>query len=424
MPSFSIPLTGLEADSKALNTIANNLANMNTTAFKSQKAQFSNLFYQQIGSSGSGNPVQIGAGTTVSSTRTDFTQGTISSTGSSTDVAIDGGGFFVLNNNGSNLYTRAGSFSLASNGNLINDSGMSVMGYPANAGVVDTNAPLSPTNIPKGQVQQPKATGSFGFTANLDASAAVNSTFPAQVTLYDSLGTAHNATITYTKTATNTWGYSVAMPDSDFASGTCAAIKGVLNFDSFGNLKTFDPGSGPITVNNSSPVNSSIPVKFTGLADGGADLSMQWNLLGSAGSPSIQQVDQDSAVNSRSQDGYASGQYQDFSINSGGDVEVSFSNGRKLVVGRIALASIPNEQGLQALGNGAFSTTLASGTASVGIPGSGGLGSLQDSALEGSNVNISAEFSNLIIAQRAFQANSKAVTTFDSVTQDTIAMIR
>src|SRR5215469_8785090 len=196
MPSFSIPLTGLDAESKALNTIANNLSNMNTTAFKAQRAEFANLFYQQIGSTGAGNPIQVGAGTRVAATQTDFTQGTISSTGSSTDVALNGAGFFVVNHGGVMQYTRAGSFTLGSDGTLTTQAGDAVMGFPAAAGVVNTNAPIAPITIPVGQVEQPKATTQFSMTANLDASASLNASFPSQITVYDSLGIAHTATVT------------------------------------------------------------------------------------------------------------------------------------------------------------------------------------------------------------------------------------
>lgn len=157
MASFSIPLTGLNADSTALNTIANDLSNMNTTAFKSQSTNFSDLFYQQIGSTGSGDPIQVGAGTKVSANETDYAQGSINSTSNPTDVALNGSGFFVVGSgNGANEYSRAGNFSLTSNGNLVTANGLNVMGYPAANGVVNTNAPLAPINIPVGQVEQPR----------------------------------------------------------------------------------------------------------------------------------------------------------------------------------------------------------------------------------------------------------------------------
>jgi flagellar hook protein FlgE len=168
---------------------------------------------------------------------------------------------------------------------------------------------------------------------------------------------------------------------------------------------------------------SSIPLTFTGLADKASDLSIGWTLLGANGTPTISQVDTASAVSATTQDGYASGQYQSFTIGSDGTVTVSYSNGQKENVGQLALANVTNLQGLNLLGDGDYDTTLASGTAATSTSGTSGLATLQDGALEASNVNISSEFSELIIAQRAFEANAKSVTTFDTVTQDTINMV-
>jgi flagellar hook protein FlgE len=217
------------------------------------------------------------------------------------------------------------------------------------------------------------------------------------------------------------------LPAADFSSGISTPVTGTLTFDSNGNLSTVTqtaPNAVAATpVGTAAGDISTIPLGFTGLADGAADLNMSWNLLGSGGSPTIGQVDANSAVSATNQDGYAPGQYQSFAIGSDGTVTATYSNGQKQNVGQLALASVTNQQGLQMLGNGDYATTLASGTASISTSGTAGLGTLQDGALEGSNVNISAEFSNLIIAQRAFEANSKAVTTFDTVTQETINMI-
>jgi flagellar hook protein FlgE len=428
MASFSIPLTGLNADSTALNTIANDLSNMNTTAFKSQSTNFSDLFYQQIGSTGSGDPIQVGAGVQVSANETDYAQGSINSTANPTDVALNGSGFFVVaNGSGGNEYSRAGNFSLTSNGDLVTANGLSVMGYPAVNGVVNTNSPLTAINIPVGQVQQPQATTTLNMTANLDATASQGTIFPAQVTVYDSLGTPHIATVTYAQQGNNSWSYSAALPSADFASGISTPVTGTLTFDSSGNLnsvtQTTPVAAGPTPVGTAAGDISTIPLRFAGLTDGAADLNMNWNLLGVDHTASIGQVDATSAVNSTLQNGYGPGQYQSFSIGSDGTVTVTYSNFQKENVGQVALASVTNEQGLQMLGNGDYATTLASGTASISTSGTAGLGTLQDGALEGSNVNISAEFSNLIIAQRAFEANSKAVTTFDTVTQETINMI-
>jgi flagellar hook protein FlgE len=434
MASFSIPLTGLEADSTALNTIANDLSNMNTSAFKAESTNFSDLFYQQIGSTGAGDPIQVGAGVRVASNEVDFTQGSINSTGNATDVALNGNGFFVLGSgDGGYEYSRAGNFTLNSTGALVTSNGMSVMGYPAVAGVVNTNAPLMAINIPVGQVQQPQATTTMSMTSNLDSASAAGTQFPAQVTVYDSLGQAHVATVTFEHTATNTWTYSVALPASDYsvAGGNVvpAAITGTLTFDANGNLSTVSQGVGaPKTVGTAAGDVSSIALNFNPaannvLADGANGLTIQWNLLDSAGTPNISQVDTTSAVSATAQNGYASGQYQSFSIGSDGSVSVTYSNGQQENVGQLALANVVNQQGLSLLGNGDYATTLASGAATVGTSGTAGLATVQDSALEASNVNISTEFSDLIVAQRAFEANAKSVTTFDTVTQDTINMV-
>ncbi|HTB96645.1 MAG TPA: flagellar hook protein FlgE [Terracidiphilus sp.] len=424
MASFSIPLTGLNADSTALNTIANNLANMNTTSFKSESTSFSDLFYQQIGNAGSGDPIQVGAGVQVAANETDFSQGSISSTGTATDVALNGNGFFVVADGmGAYDYSRAGDFTLTSTGQLVTTDGLNVMGYPATNGIVNTNAPLAAINIPVGQVQQPQATSSLNLTANLDATATAGTTFPGQVTVYDSLGVPHIATITFTETAANTWNYSAALPSADFASGLSTPITGSLAFDSSGNLASTTSGGVTTPVGTAAGDTGAIPLMFTGLADGATDLHMNWNLLDAGGSPTLSQVNASSAVSATTQNGFAPGQYESFTIGSDGTVTVTYSNGQKENVAQLALANVTNEQGLQKLGNGDYATTLASGTASVSTSGSAGLGAMQDGALEGSNVNISAEFSDLIIAQRAFEANSKAVTTFDTVTQETINMI-
>ena len=282
MASFYIPLTGLTSDSTALNTIANDLSNMNTTAFKAQTTNFSDLFYQQIGSTGAGDPIQVGAGVKVASNETSFTQGSINSTGNATDVALNGSGFFVLSNGGGGeQYTRAGNFSLTSTGALVTSSGMSVMGYPAVNGVVNTNAPLANITIPVGQVQQPRASTTMNMTANLDAASANATQFPAQVTIYDSLGEPHVATVNYTNNGNNTWGYSVGLPAADFANGISTPVTGTMTFNNNGDLSSITPTGGVLTPVGTAPGDiSSIPLAFNGLTDGASNLAVGWNLLG------------------------------------------------------------------------------------------------------------------------------------------------
>ncbi len=409
MPSFSIPLTGLEADSTALSTIGNNLANLNTTAFKKQTVSFEDLFYQHTGVSGNNDALQAGVGTKVSGTTSDFSQGTIATTSNSTDMAVQGDGFFVVNANGQQELTRSGNFTLGSNGSLVTAGGQQVMGYAAAGGVVNPNAPLTAINVPVGTEEAAQATSNITVAANLNASSATGASFSSTLTVFDSLGQSHNATVNFTKTGTNTWGYSISLPPSD-ATGTPLNNTGTLTFDSTGKLV--------------SPTSNPASITFPGLTDGANSLSFQWNLYDANGSPQLTQSSAASAVSVTNQDGFASGHYQSFSVDAQGVISAQYDNGHQVQIGQVALATVTNVQGLSRLGGNNYQTTTASGDASVGAAGVGGRGDIQDNALEQSNVDISTEFANLIVAQRAFEANSKTVTTFDTVTQETINIIR
>jgi flagellar hook protein FlgE len=408
MPSFSIALTGLEANSVALDTIGNNLANLNTTAFKGQTTSFSDLFYQNIGSTGSGDALQVGLGTQVSGTNTDFSQGSLSTTTNSTDMALNGSGFFVVDQGGLEQLTRSGDFQLDQSGNLQTTTGAGVMGYAAANGVVNTNTPLTTLQIPVDATQAAQATENFGITANLDAATAVGGTFSTTITMYDSLGTSHAATVNFTKTADNTWSYGISLPAGD-ATGTPVNNTGTLTFNSSGALLT--------------PAANVKGISFPTLSDGANDMTFNWDLYNSAGAPQIGQTVGTSTATASTQDGFASGSYKSFSVDSAGVISAGFSNGQTETIGQIAVASVTNEEGLTVEGENNYQTTAASGAASVGAPGAGGRGSIEDDTLEQSNVDISTEFANLIVAQRAFEANSKTVTTFDTVTQETINMI-
>jgi flagellar hook protein FlgE len=510
MPSFYIPLSGLDADSTALNTIANNLANMNTNGFKAQTTNFSDLFYQQVGSNGSGDEIQAGTGVQVASNTTDFSGGSIAETGVSTDVAINGTGFFVLDNgNGSQLYTQNGGFQLSANGTLETADGLAVMGYPATNGVINTNGGVVDINIPTGTVMKPSATTTFSMTQNLDSQAAIGAQTTGQVQVYDSLGNQYQATVTYTNQGNNTWGYTVTIPNTlPSTSSVTAGVTTVgYQFGSSGaTLATVDPGtnltitgptaSGSATItaptvtagetvaayvtalnaaitaagitgttvsstaggalsivgtgistsgaivqdpiasanasgtlifnsggNLVSPATNISGISFAGLSDGAANLNLNFQLFGANNTGNISQTAAASSTSATSQNGFATGQYESFSVNSSGVIAATYSNGQTQSVGQLALATVSNEQGLVNLGSTEYMATTASGNASVGAAGAGGRGTIEGSSLEASNVNISAEFSDLIVAQRAFEANSKAVTTFDSVTEETINMI-
>ena len=411
MGNFSIALSGLQANSVALSTIGNNLANLNTTAFKGQTTSFEDLFYQQIGSSGSGDSIQVGAGTRVAGTSTDFTEGTIlpDSNANSADMALAGNGFFVVQQGGVQSLTRAGNFQLSSSGNLITQDGQQVMGYSAVNGVVNQNSSLTPITIPVGLNEGAQATQNFSVTTNLNSNATVGTTFSSPVQVYDSLGQSHQVTVSYTKTATNTWSYSVNLPGGD-ATGVPSNNTGTLTFNSSGALV--------------SPAGSVNNITFPSLVDGASNLSFNWNLNNSSGTPTISQLAAASSNTANSQDGFTSGVYQSFTVDSSGVITAQFSNGRTSTIGQLAVATVANTAGLTASGGNNFATTAASGLATVGVAGVGGRGTIDDAALEQSNVNISTEFSNLIIAQRAFEANSKTVTTFNTISQDVISMVR
>ncbi len=415
MPNFSIPLSGLTAESTALSTVANNLANQNTTGYKDKVVQFSDLFYQNLGTSGSGNPIQQGAGTQVRSTPSLFTQGSPSPTGVPTDVAIQGSGFFaVQDTSGVISYTRAGDFSEL-NDHLVTASGQQVLGYPAVNGVIDTGAGLTPLQLGAGIISPPTATDMVQMTTNLNADATPSDApFSTPITVYDSLGASHVLTFTYSNTGPGAWNYSITIPATDVGkTGSPVVVRsGSLSFDNTGKLTT--PGADIAGI--------SIGAATTGaFADGAADLSFTWQLYNN-GASLLTQVASGSGTDSENANGAGSGTLVDFSIGADGTITGSFSNGKKQALGQLALATFSNNQGLELEGNTDFRPTLASGQPVIGVPGSGGRDTVAGGALELSIVDIATEFARLIVAQRGFEANAKAVTTFDQITQDTIAL--
>ncbi|MEO6828224.1 MAG: flagellar hook-basal body complex protein, partial [Acidobacteriaceae bacterium] len=390
------------------------------TGYKSQTTAFEDLFYQQVGSSGSGNPVQGGQGVKVSANSTDFTSGSLVPTGTSSNVALSGGGFFVVDNGGAQEYTRAGNFNTDQNGNLVTTDGMSVLGYPATNGVVNTNAPLAALQIPPvGQTDSPRQSSQLSFGANLDSDAPIGTTVPAQITLYDSLGQGHLATVALTKTATaNTWDYAISLPATEY-TGAAANTTGTLAFNGSGQLITPAPAAPPAAPNSGLPATS-----FGGLTDGAGAMNFTWNLFDQSGNPTLTQVASASNVSGTNQDGYASGTSIGFSVNPSGVISVQYSNGQTQSIGQLAVATVNNQQGLKRVGGNNYAATLATGEPAIGVGGTGGRGSIEGGELEGSNVNIASQFSNLIVAQNAYEANAKSVSTFDTVLQATINMIR
>ena len=469
MPQFSIPLSGLTASSTAMSTIANNLANLNTVGYKGSHTQFSDLFYQTVGTNGAGDPVQIGAGTAVNSTTTSEIAGSIESTGVPTDVAIMGDGFFVVQQNGVAGYTRAGNFTVGADGYLSTSNGGQVMGYAAVNGSIPAGAVLQALRIDKGQINPPKATGDAQLTTNLDASADVGTTYSTPVTVYDSLGTAHVLSFNFQKTGANAWSYNLSIPTSDLSSpanwsaaqayavgnlvdpgnghyyqcttaGTSAAAPptwptdgstvtdGTATWQDMGTSLPADTSTaitgGALTFDTSgkltSPSSDITGITSPALGDGALALNFTWTLYDSTGSGLLSQVAAPSTTSAAQQDGYGSGSLTDYNVGADGTIMGSFSNGRTAVLGQIALANFANLQGLQRDGDNNYSATLASGAAVIGAPGAGGRGTLSGGSLELSNVDIAQEFSALIVAQRGYEANARTITTFDQIMQDTI----
>ena len=418
MSSFAIPLSGLEASSDALNVIANNLANLNTDGFKDQTLNFGDVFAQVQGLSGNGDPIQIGGGVQVGSTVSNFSNGGLDSTGVAANMALQGNGFFVVSNNGNTSYTRDGSFSVNSSGQIVDGSGDLVMGFQANAaGQVTAGGALGPISVNSTASIPAQATTSFSTTTNLQAGSAAGTTFSTPLAVVDSLGVTQNLTITYTAgTTPNNWNYTITLPASATGGTTATTVSsGTMTFDSSGNLTATTPAEtagGTITGLN-----------ITGLADGSAAMNLTWNLNSSTGSSTITQQSSASATSATDVNGFAPGTLTGFSVLPNGTVEGAFSNNQTLALGQVAVASFANPEGLTQGSDGSFQATTASGAAVVGVAGVGGNGTITGGSVEQSNVNLSTEFSNMIVAQQSYEANAKALTTLNQVSQATIQMI-
>ncbi|MDQ2925800.1 MAG: flagellar hook protein FlgE [Acidobacteriota bacterium] len=424
MASFSIPLSGLTAAQDQLQSVSNNLANLNTDGFKDQNVSFSDLFAQAGATNGSGDPLQTGSGVKIAATDADFAEGNINATGTSSNLALSGNGFFVTQGaDGLQDFTRAGDFTTNNSGQLTTPNGELLLGYPAVGGVVNAAAALQPLQV--GSVNSPAvASTTFQISANLDSGTVVGATAaPSTFAVYDSLGAAHTLSVAYTKTGTNTWSYSVTVPSADLSTGgpgTTQVATGTLSFNSSGQMVLAgNPPATSIAITVPPVANPA-----TTFADGAAPLALAWNLQDAAGNTTISQTASPSGTNATSQNGYASGTLTSYSVQPDGTIEGQFSSGKTLALGQVAVASFANVQGLAHAGNTNFQATAASGTAVIGSAGTGGRGTIVGNSVEQSNVDIAKEFSKLIVAQQAYSANAKTITTFNQVSQATIAMIQ
>jgi flagellar hook protein FlgE len=384
---------------------------MNTDGYKSQTTTFADLFYQSYGNSGSGDPIQSGLGVQVTGTSQDLSNGAVASTGNSSNMALNGAGFFVVQNGqGAQTYTRNGDFTTNASGQLTTLGGQLVLGYPAVSGVVSSDSGLQPINVGSGTSAPAIATSSFSLTTNLNASSGVNNTFESPISVYDSLGNSHVLTVQYTMTAQNTWTYAVTIPSSDVQGGTGTSTQvatGTLAFDSSGQL-TSPTGAIPLTVSS--------------LKDGAANIGLNWQLADANGKSLVTQTASPSSNNATTQNGFAAGVLSSYSVMSDGTVEGTFSNGQTKEIAQVAVASFANPEGLTLDGENQYSATAGSGAAVVGTAGTAGRGTIAGSSVEQSNVDMATQFSQLIVYQRAYEANAKAITAFDQMEQATIQM--
>jgi flagellar hook protein FlgE len=401
-------VSGLRSHQTMVDVIGNNIANVNTFGFKSSTVMFQDLLSQVLtgagvptATAGGTNPAQVGLGVKVAGVSTSFTQGASQLTGRSTDLSIQGDGFFVVRQGPEVLYTRAGALSFDAMGRLVSPDGAVLQGWLADAaGAINTNAAAGDLSMPLGQSLAPKATVTMAVGGNLDASTPIGQPIVTAITVYDQLGTAMSVSGRFTRTAANTWDLEVD-------------TNGDSTYEAVGSL-SFDGTTGELLSGN--PTFAMLAGSFPG------NITIDF---GAAGTPNaLVQFAGPSSVAALSQDGYPLGALQSFTIGQDGVVTGVFSNGRNRPLGQIGMAGFTNPMGLEKAGGSLFRPTVNSGLANIGVAGSGGRGTLLGSTLEMSNVDLAREFTNLIIAQRGFQANSRVITASDELLQDLVNLKR
>lgn len=385
-------ISGLRAHQTMLDVTGNNIANVNTTGFKASQAQFQDTLSQVLSNAGGPqagvggtNPAQVGLGVRVAGITTNFQQGAAQLTNRSTDMMISGDGFFVVGKGNEQFFSRAGAFDFDATGQLVTPDGGLVQGWAADAnGNIDVNSPLADIRLPIATLMGASETLGATFEGNLPSDAAAGTVLNRQIDVYAPDGTSDSLNLAFTRTAA---GWDITATRDGVAVGTATP----LSFAADGSLV------GPATF-------------AAGVVD--VDLSA---LTGYAGLTTVE---------ASTQTGRAAGTLQSFMINADGTLLGSFSNGLKQPLGRVALATFTNPAGLEKAGGSLFRTSVNSGDPQVGAAGTGGRGALSGGTLEMSNVDLSAEFTSLIIAQRGFQANSRVITTSDEMLQELVNLKR
>jgi len=380
-------ISGLRAHQQMMDVTGNNISNINTTGFKASQATFEDTLSQMVraggapqAGNGGTNPAQVGLGVRLGGIENNFSQGAAQTTGRNTDLMIQGDGFFVVQDSGQQLFTRNGSFSFDTNGSLVTATGGVVQGWAAVNGVVNTNATEGPISLPIGTALKPHATGLVKLAGNLPGDTTNPNPIVTSITTYDAQGNQVTLSASFTKTSPTDW--DVTLNDGGVTSG-------------------------PTPVNWPGGANPPVPAMLN-VNGVNVDLTGVTSYSGA------------STVNASFQDGSAIGSLQSFTISQDGTLVGVFSNGLKQTLAQLAVASFGNPSGLEKGGNSTYRTTANSGTAQLGVAGVAGRGILQQGALEMSNVDLAQEFTNLVIAERGFQANSRVITTSDELLQDLV----
>ena len=413
--SFQQGLSGLNASSRDLEVIGNNVANANTYGAKASRAEFADMYANSMNGAGSNS---VGIGVQVAAIAQQFTQGNITTTDNPLDLAINGSGFFQVSNGaGPNMYTRNGQFKQDRDGFLVNDQAHKLLGYPADASGTIIPGKATPLQLPTGGIA-PRATDAANIEATLDSRVAatpINFTDGTTYykatwqTVYDSKGQDVALTYYFRKTATDQWDVYAT------ANGTSVALDASNNPAPITSI-TF-PSAGGIPTSPTAPVAFNVPaVTLTqgGLSEPINNIQLDLTKTTEYGAPF--------AVTNLTQTGYAAGQLSSIQVDASGIIMARYSNGQSKPAGQIELASFHNNQGLQPLGGNEWAQTYASGDPIVSTPGVGNFGMLQSGALEASNVDLTGELVNMIVAQRAYQANAQTIKTQDSVLQTLVNM--
>ena len=423
LTSFFSALTGLNSNSHSINVIGDNLANLNTVGFKAGQATFAEIIGGMSGFSATGNPIVFGQGSQLNGIAHKQAQGTPEYTGNSSDAMINGNGYFIVNTGEGEMgYTRAGRFQFTGNGTLVTSDGYQLMGYMATNGMIDLSKSIETVEIRLGQFIPANKTTEMAAAINLDSQTVAGNKFATPIMVYDSLGARHDIKLEFEKVSNvgdkPEWTMTAYIVGKDGNPDIQIDIDGTLaqtlEFTSIGILDTTVPNSYTLTI----PANAfgaDIPA-----ADDVITLHMRDSELRSM----ITSAASVSGTSRTEQNGYASSTLESIAFDNAGRVIGLAANGNNIVLAQLALATFPNVEGLQKY-NG--STLIASGNAgepSIGTAGSGGRGSVQGSSLEMSNVDMSEEFIRLIIAQRAYQANARVITTSDEIYQEAIHLKR